>query len=76
MTMLKRYTFSGARVTDRTIGGFSAVSSLAPLREEVLEPPQEEVWPIGLAGWSCIGLGAVCWAAVGGLVAYFFFLLS
>ena len=72
MAISKRYTVSGEQVTDRTIGGFGALSSYEPLREEVREPAQDEIWPIRRAIWFCIGLSAVGWTAVVGLVVYFF----
>lgn len=76
MATTERYKVSGDSVADRTIGGFGTQPLYEPLKEEVSEPPKEEVWSIRRAVWFWIGLSAVGWTAVVGLVVYFFSLQS
>ena len=64
MAISKRYNVSADPFTDRTMSGFSAQSSYQPLKEEV--------WSIRRAVWFWIGLSAIGWTAVVGLVVYFF----
>ena len=76
MTISKRNTVSGVQISDSTIGGFSALFSLAQPSEEVREASQKQPWPIWRAILFWIGLSAVGWTAVVGLAVYFVSLLS
>jgi len=72
MATSKRYNVSGDPVIDRIIGGFGTQPLDEPLKEEVREPPKEVVWSIRRTVWFVIGLSAVGWTAVVGLVVYLF----
>lgn len=70
MTISKRSTVSGVRISDSTIGGFGALFSLAQPSDEVRETSQKKPWPIRRAIMFWIGLSAVGWTAVVGLTVY------
>jgi hypothetical protein len=60
MAIAKRYSVSDEVVSDRSRGGVGA--------RLLYEPSNEEVWPIGRAILFWIGLSAVGWTAIAGLV--------